>query len=111
GAPAWRRTPFDTAIAAVIALLLATRPNPPEVAQIPGVFLTVCFVLVGLTFVGLSLVTLYGYSGRLGEVVDSLRRANEALQASERSLGAKVAERTAELERLCTATRRAPQEV
>ena len=100
-----------TAIAAVIALLLATRPNPPEVAQIPGVFLTVCFVLVGLTFVGLSLVTLYGYSGRLGEVVDRLRRANEALQASERSLEAKVAERTAELEGLYTTTSRQRQYV
>jgi PAS domain S-box-containing protein len=100
------RITIVTAIAAVIALLLATRPNPPEVAQIPDVFLTVCFVLVGLTFVGLSLVTLYGYSGRLGEVVGGLRRANEALQASERSLEAKVVERTAELERLYTTTSR-----
>jgi PAS domain S-box-containing protein len=105
------RITIVTAIAAVIALLLATRPNPPEVAQIPDVFLTVCFVLVGLTFVGLSLVTLYGYSGRLGEVVDRLRRANEALQASERSLEAKVAERTAELERLYTTTSRQRQYV
>jgi PAS domain S-box-containing protein len=105
------RITIVTAIAAVIALLLATRPNPPEVAQIPDVFLTVCFVLVGLTFVGLSLVTLYGYSGRLGEVVDHLRRANEALQASERSLEAKVAERTAELERLYTTTSRQRQYV
>jgi PAS domain S-box-containing protein len=105
------RITIVTAGAAVIALLLATRPNPREVAQIPGVFLTVCFVLVGLTFVGLSLVTLYGYSGRLGEVVDGLRRANEALQASERSLEAKVAERTAELERLYTATSRQRQYV
>ena len=105
------RITIVTAGAAVIALLLATRPNPPEVAQIPDVFLKVCFVLVGLTFVGLSLVTLYGYSGRLGEVVDGLRRANEALQASERSLEAKVAERTAELERLYTSTSRQRQYV
>jgi PAS domain S-box-containing protein len=105
------RITIVTAIAAVIALLLATRPNPPEVAQIPDVFLNVCFVLVGLTFVGLSLVTLYGYSGRLGEVVDRLRRVNEALQASERSLEAKVAERTAELQRLYTTTSRQRQYV
>jgi PAS domain S-box-containing protein len=100
-----------TATAAAIALLLATRQDPPEVAQIPDVFLNVCFVLVGLTFVGLSLVTLYGYSGRLGEVVERLRRANEALQASERSLEAKVAKRTAELERLYTTTSRQRQYV
>jgi PAS domain S-box-containing protein len=100
-----------TATAAAIALLLATRQDPPEVAEIPDVFLNVCFVLVGLTFVGLSLVTLYGYSGRLGEVVDRLRRVNEALQASERSLEAKVAKRTAELERLYTTTSRQRQYV
>jgi PAS domain S-box-containing protein len=105
------RITIVTAAAGVVALLLATRPNPPEAAQIPDVFLNVCFVLVGLTFVGLSLVTLYGYSGRLGEVVDGLRRANEALQASERSLEAKVAERTAELQRLYTSTSRQRQYV
>jgi PAS domain S-box-containing protein len=40
-----------------------------------------------------------------------LRRANEALQASERSLEAKVAERTAELQRLYTSTSRQRQYV
>ena len=88
-----------TGVAGMAGLLLATRPNPPEVAQIPTLLLNIVFVLIGLTFVGLSLVTLYGYSGRLGEVVDGLHTANEALLASERSLEAKVAERTAELER------------
>src|SRR4030095_10859872 len=56
-------------------------------------------------------VTLYGYSGRLGEVVDRLRRVNEALQTSERSLEAKVAGRPAELQRLYTTTSRQRQYV
>jgi PAS domain S-box-containing protein len=100
-----------TGATGIIALLLATRPNPPGVARIPESLLDISFVLVGLVFVALSLATLYGYSGRLGEVVEGLRRANEALQASERSLEAKVAERTAELERLVTTTSRQRQYV
>jgi PAS domain S-box-containing protein len=105
------RITIVTGAASVVALLLAARPNPPQVAEIPDVVLDVSFILVGLTFIGLSLVTLYGYSGRLGEVVDGLRRANEALQESERSLEAKVAERTTELERLVSTTSRQRQYV
>lgn len=87
-----------TGVTGMAGLVLATRPNPPEVAlHIPNALLGSVFVLIGLTFVGLSLVTLYGYSGRLGEVVEGLRTANDALLASERSLEAKVAERTSEL--------------
>jgi signal transduction histidine kinase/DNA-binding response OmpR family regulator len=86
-----------TAVAAGIALVLAVRPDPPEIADLPRAVLDISFVLVGGLFVALSLAVTYAYSGRLNEVVDGLRRANEALHASERLLEAKVVERTAEL--------------
>jgi PAS domain S-box-containing protein len=86
-----------TGVCAVIALLLATRPASAEVRALPDVLLDVMLVAIGITFVTLSLTALYGYSGRLSEIVEGLRRANEALQASERDLEAKVFERTAAL--------------
>ena len=59
---------------------------------------------------GLGLTVLYAYSGRLAEVVDGLRHANEALHRSERSLEQKVVERTAELEHSREETARARDE-
>ena len=86
-----------TAIAAVVAVLLAMRAIVPVVSGLPTLLVQVVFVFVAIAFLGLGLTVLYAYSGRLAEVVDGLRHANEALHRSERSLEQKVADRTAEL--------------
>ncbi len=109
-----RRTLFvisvATAIAAVIAVLLAMRAIVPVVSGLPTLLIQVVFVFVAIAFLGLGLTVLYAYSGRLAEVVDGLRHANEALHRSERSLEQKVVDRTAELEHSREETARARDE-
>jgi signal transduction histidine kinase/DNA-binding response OmpR family regulator len=99
-----------TAIAAVVAVLLAMRAIVPVVSGLPTLLIQVLFVCVSIAFLGLGLTVLYAYSGRLAEVVDGLRHANEALHRSERSLEQKVVDRTAELEHSREETARARDE-
>jgi len=99
-----------TAVAAVVAVLLAVRAIVPVVSGLPTELIQVVFVFVSVAFLGLGLTVLYAYSGRLSEVVDGLRHANAELHRSELSLEHKVVERTAELERSREETARARDE-
>ncbi|MEP6650482.1 MAG: hypothetical protein ABJA74_11315, partial [Lapillicoccus sp.] len=89
-----------TAVAAVVAVLLAMRAIVPVVSGLPTLLIQVVFVFVfvSVAFLGLGLTVLHAYSGRLSEVVDGLRHANAELHRSELSLEQKVVERTAQLE-------------
>ena len=99
-----------TAVAAVVAVLLAVRAIVPVVSGLPTLLIQVVFVFVSVAFLGLGLTVLYAYSGRLGEVVDGLRHANAELHRSEVSLEQKVVERTAQLEGSREETARARDE-
>ena len=99
-----------TAVAAVVAVLLAVRAIVPVVSGLPTGLIQVVFVFVSVAFLGLGLTVLYAYSGRLSEVVDGLRHANAELHRSELSLEHKVVDRTAELEGSRAETARARDE-
>jgi signal transduction histidine kinase len=99
-----------TAVASVVAVLLAARAVVPVVSGLPTLLVQVLVVVLSVTFLGLGLTILYAYSGRLSEVVDGLRHANAELQRSEHSLEQKVVERTAEVERAREETARARDE-
>jgi signal transduction histidine kinase/DNA-binding response OmpR family regulator len=99
-----------TAVASVVAVLLAARAVVPVVSGLPTLLVQVFVVVLSVTFLGLGLTVLYAYSGRLSEVVDGLRHANAELHRSEQSLEQKVVERTAELERAREETARARDE-
>ena len=86
-----------TAVCAVIAIALAVRAVVPVVSRVPLALAQIVFLCAAVLFLALSLTVVYAYSGRLGEVVEGLRRANDALHESERSLEATVARRTAQV--------------
>ncbi|HEU5000467.1 MAG TPA: response regulator [Lapillicoccus sp.] len=99
-----------TAVAAIVAIVLAMRAVVPVVSGLPTDLIRVVFFFVSVAFLGLGLAVLYAYSGRLSEVVEGLRHANAELQRSEQSLEQKVVDRTAELERSRAETARARDE-
>ena len=99
-----------TAVAAVVAIVLAMRAVVPVVSGLPTDLIRAVFFGVSVAFLGLGLTVLYAYSGRLSEVVEGLRKANAELHQSEQSLEQKVADRTAELERSRAETARARDE-
>ena len=82
-----------SAIGAAAASLLPAADVYPLTESI----LTTLFAAVTPILTGMIFLLVWQYSSRLTETLTKLRRANEALQESERSLEAKVHVRTAEL--------------
>jgi signal transduction histidine kinase/CheY-like chemotaxis protein len=91
-------------IAGSVLVLLAssalsvTRPDPFGVrAAVPGWAFDAILVVFLPAATGLVLLMLWQYGNRLNDALAQVREANAALRDSERSLEAKVVERTAEL--------------
>ncbi len=83
-------------LVAVTAAALSLRP-PVDIGSLPAWAPPVIVAIATLILSGIIFLLLRQYSSRLNDTLENLRTANEALKESERSLEAKVRDRTAEL--------------
>lgn len=85
-------------VVGICAGILSLRTSSLANAEyVPLEVIPVLNVVLAAIFIALTLLQLWQYSTRLTDTLDQTRSANAALQESERTLEAKVLERTAEL--------------
>src|SRR5262249_16072496 len=94
-----RRFMVVSTVVVIVVSTLALRAAPPDLIEVVPVWVVVPVLVMAVTlFTTFIFMLLWHYSARLSEILAETVPANQALRETGRTLEAKVAERTNELQ-------------